>query len=1247
MPKELELIYLDQERQVQLHLRRDGDCRVAPAVSFDIPLESSENPDIGWYFQEYLDDPSDTTKSRAEGVESRLRNTGHRLFEVVFQSNQEAKDIYTAVCADDLNDYQLVVTSSSPSFLSQPWELLHEPEGGFLVPRLASLVRRSSAGTPPQFAGDLTTEQLNVLLVAPIPQAVGASTQQEAPAASLTEKLPIRGFGSLAMESLDVLDSLKVQVELDYLRPATVAALSEHLSQHPGHYHLVHLDGLVSSDPESLEFESDGDGASSVPASQIAEILSSAKVPVVLLTSWSTDTVSMLQTWPAAADRLAQAGVPYVVSVPFPLSTSAKELFVRSFYEALIQGKDIPSTVALARRALMANPHRVTPLGKAVFWDWIGPVVYQSQTYAPSPIDAEEAAPLAPSALPPQEEQQRAEEQLPHPGAYGLVGRRSELRHLEELFQQNPVVLLAGDAGVGKTELALGLARWLQNTSARSGGVFYSTFEVGAGLERIIHETGTGVSGLQFPDMSAQQQRRWLVDYLRERPSLLIWDGVQNISRPERQGSGLLDESEQSDLDSFLAEIAEAGQSWVLLVSRRREEAWLTTPHKVYELAGLERHDGLELGGKILEKAGVFDSVQGPQAEGRLGTDYLNLMNLINQNPLALQIALPLLKELPASVVSGEVEKRLSELAPNDQEESRDSCLTAVMDYSFSRMPRRSRIHLPFMSLFQNRAMMDILTHITQERVYRSVMGEELGWGACRTLMRSSRDAGFLEPVTPSVYQIHSALPWFYGRQLHRQVRSAGIARLEQEFVRVYADTADYFLESLNENPDSGATAILAEEGNLTQALGLALEAQQWHNAQLLVQPLAQVYRMQKRYSELRRLRQRLLDIVGADAQDAEAKGAIELWVFLLGTESSQATDLLELDRAEELSQQLMTYLTSQPNGESDPRTASIYHQMGVIDQHRRRLDGAEEWFLKSLAIIEDLDDPDLVAAVADDYHCLGQVRQTQRRYGEAKEFFSKGLDIHQRLQDEEEMVRDYRALGVASQYRFEYDEAESWFHRARDIIETNRDEETAVHIYHELATVFHARYQYDEAEDWYRQALDLSFQLGMEEQMAVEFHHLGLLAQNREMIFEDAEKWYLLALERYQKLGNRVGEGDEARQLGVLFHQQNRLDEAEEWYKRAGEIFQETEDPYRAARTYGQLGMVAEERNDLTSALEWVARTHQLAAGHNLALLEQVKTHLARLRDKYGEDDFVQWWRGFTGGDPPTDLDAATEPTG
>ena len=1225
MFKALEVIDLLDEKQVQLRFRRGEEIQTAPPVPFGVLLDQSLHQEIAWYFQDYLEDPFGGSGTRAQEVETSLRNLGRLMFEAVFRSNQEAQSQYSSAVADGIAAYQLTIVSTNPSFLALPWELLNEPDIGYLANRFSSVVRQVSMGPLSKFEGPLPSDQLNVLLVSSIASS-GA------------------GISSLAVEALDALDSVEAQVELDYLLPSTFATLTEHLSSRTNHYHMVHFDGFLSSDSDSLLFErTDGD-AEPVPATNVAAVLAAANVPIVLLNTGRSEPPDLQNSWSATAAGLAAGGVPLVVSLPSPLSSPARELFVQPFYRAIVQGTGVSSALAQARQALMGKPHRHSPSGEVVFWDWIIPTVYQSQTYTPVPIAAPVPSPASSPGIPASDSPSR-EDQLPQGGPHGLVGRRGEFHHLERLFLKGPVVLLSGLTGVGKTELALGLARWLSRTGSRPGGVFYTTFEVGAGVERVIHEAGTSVAGLDFADMPAQQQRRWLVEYLQDHPSLLIWDGLENAAGFPTPGGGLLDESEQSELDAFLREVADGGQSWVLLVSRRNEEPWLSTPHLDYELPGLGHHDALELGNNMLQQAGVFDSLQGGSAESQLGQGYFRLLELVKGHPLAMQIGWPLLKELPASLLEKEISKGIAELAPDDGEEARPSYLTALMDFSFSRMSHRSRAHLPFMYLFQRRVMMDILTHITQERVYRTVMGEELGWGACRTLLRSARDTGFMEPVTPSVYQIHQSFPWFYGRHLHRQLAASDILRLEQEFVRVYADTADYFMETLYENQDSGATAVLAEEGNLTQALGLALEAKQWGSAQILVQPLAQVYRMQKRHPELRRLRRQLLETVApnsGDASEAESAGGIDLWLYLVGTEASEAADLGELDYGEELNRQLLAYLTSQPGDGDDPRVAAVNHQLGVIAQRRWQLDEAEEWFLKSLAIIEHGEDR---AVAADDYHSLGQVCQYQRRYTEAQGWFKKSLEIHQRLQDEEEMIKDYRALGLTSQYKSEYDEAESWYQRAKDIVEEHRDEETAILIYHELATVNHARYSFDEAETWYRQALNLSDQLGKQEQMAVEFHHLGLLAQNRELFYEDAENWFLLALEKYEDLGDRRSAGDECRQLGVLFHEQKKLDDAEQWYLRARDMFDEVRDVQRTARIYGQLGMVAEDRGGLEEALEWVARTYSLTIDHDLPLLAQVKSHLGRLREKYGADRFTEWWQGFIGGDPPTDLDSSGIP--
>ena len=54
----------------------------------------------------------------------------------------------------------------------------------------------------------------------------------------------------------------------------------------------------------------------------------------------------------------------------------------------------------------------------------------------------------------------------------------------------------------------------------------------------------------------------------------------------------------------------------------------------------------------------------------------------------------------------------------------------------------------------------------------------------------------------------------------------------------------------------------------------MAQTGEQWDNVQLVLQPLAQVYKMQERVLELRRLRERLLPHVGPEADQAGTSGS-------------------------------------------------------------------------------------------------------------------------------------------------------------------------------------------------------------------------------------------------------------------------------------------------------------------------------------------------------------------------------------
>ena len=809
---------------------------------------------------------------------------------------------------------------------------------------------------------------------------------------------------------------------------------------------------------------------------------------------------------------------------------------------------------------------------------------------------------------------------LPPEGKYGLVGREEDIMTLERAFQESPAVLLTGPAGVGKSELACGFARHLAGRGERLGGVLFTSFEYGAGLCRVLHELGTTLRGVSFARLSLVQQREWITDYLRRNPCLLIWDNFENAVHH-------LDDVEVRELLDFLGEIAGDGFSYILVTGRSAD--WPGRNGEIewnhQKVAGLADPDARQLAGQILEGVGVEADT--------LDHGYQELLEILHGNPMAMRLLLPHLKEHTAS----ELAQELGHLSPGELAES--EIMNTALARSFLWLSPRTRIHLPFLAFLRQRVLLDVLTFITQEEVYSSVMGEEMGWGACRTLLREAQNAGILDSVSPSVYLIPSRVTSFLEQQLNDGLTPSQVSTLEDEFIRVYADLGDYFLDNLSsQSSESTVTGVLAEEASLLLVLHLAETRARWESAQLVLQPLGQVYKMQDRVPELRRLRRRLLSHIGGDPEQAERHGAVELWMYLQATEISDAIDRKELDAAEAICRTAMGYLESSARSDLQPQMASMNHYLGLIAQGRDQYEEAEGWYQKALAINEHLTENE--AECADIYHQLGLITYSLQRYEEAEGWHQKALEIRRRIEDEAEVAHECHRLALVAEGRHQLDDALEWYHRARTAYERVGDKASSAALYYRLGLIAQAQYQYEDAIEWYQRGLLVYEELEDETGGAGELYQLGVIAIQRHE-YQEAEEWLKQALGAYERLADEIGMANAHHHLGVVAHAQQRYQEAEGLYHTALEIFGRLEaGEVAAAITWGQLGLLADQHGNYPHAVWYVAHTYETATAHKLPLLSQVLIHLSSLRSKMGTPAFIRCWEEVSDSDILSELE-------
>ena len=809
---------------------------------------------------------------------------------------------------------------------------------------------------------------------------------------------------------------------------------------------------------------------------------------------------------------------------------------------------------------------------------------------------------------------------LPPRGRYGFVGRETELEALETALGEASIVLVTGPAGVGKTEFACELGRRMGEKGERPGGVLFTSFhydKYGGGLARVLHEIGTTLQGISFARRSLADQRRWAVDYLDQVPALLIWDDFG-------AAFDYLDPADVGAMVDFLRE-SSAGAARFLITGP--DDEWpksAALSYSTHDLGGLNEADSLALAGSTLQLAGVDP--------GDLDAGYRELLRSLQGNPVAMGAVLPHLD----SHAPGELADVLERYGRPGS-----GILDAALKASFSLLSDRTRAHLPTLALFRQRVLLDVLTFMTQGEVYASVMGEQMGWGACRTFLREARDHGILDSVSPSVYLIPPRVAPFLNRTLEDRLAPQDMATLDREFTRLYAGLGDYFLENLSsESADSTVTGVLAEEANLLRALELADTGAGWDDVQMVLQPLAQVYKMQERVHELRRLRGRLLARIGVEPAEAESKGAGELWMYLRGTEVHDSIARGELDEAEAICHQVLAHLESSGGPDGRPRSASIYHQLGLIAQGRDRHDEADDWYRRSLEINETLGNE---ADCADSYHQLGRIAQARRRFDDAKGWHRRALAVRQRLGDEAESAGECHRIALASEALGETEGALEWYHRARAGYEQAGDTAGGAAVYHRLGLASQARLDYEDARGWYQRALLAYEEIEDDTAGADDHYQLGVIALQTQQ-YEDAGESFRLALEGFRRREDGKAMADSYHQLGLVAHSRRRAREAAEWYQKALDAFVELGEEAASAGTWGQLGLLSEQISDYPRAVWYVAHAYEIASAHGLPLLDRARTHLSGLRERMGTEAFLLSWQSVSDTDILPHLEAGAE---
>src|SRR5579859_5492972 len=391
------------------------------------PLTQQERADLRWYLEEYWKWPFEGFAQRARGVEDLLPKLGKRLYESVFGSRQADRIVQKWLSTE--GEHQISIISAIPQVLSLPWELLHS-EQGYMVMRTqepVSILRRL-----PQSESTTTLTPfeppLRVLLVTARPQEAGF--------------IDPRG---IARELLDeVQEQIEAgAIELELLRPPTVAALRKRLRDKKRPVHVLHFDGhgafdeqirgqdehlLSGSGQGKLAFENDKGQLDLVEAGDLAQVLLNSGVKLAVLTACQSAMSSADDVFSSVAARLIQGGIDAVVAMSASVLVASATRYVEAFYRAIAEGISAPMAQEQARQDL--HDHRERHMirrrrdeeGQPVeLRDWWLPHYYQQR-----PLVLRATRPSGQLELKLAPASERLSESMPAEPRYGFSGRAYE-----------------------------------------------------------------------------------------------------------------------------------------------------------------------------------------------------------------------------------------------------------------------------------------------------------------------------------------------------------------------------------------------------------------------------------------------------------------------------------------------------------------------------------------------------------------------------------------------------------------------------------------------------------------------------------------------------------------------------------------------------------------------------------------------------------------------------------------------------
>lgn len=683
-----------------------------------------------------------------------------------------------------------------------------------------------------------------------------------------------------------------------------------------------------------------------------------------------------------------------------------------------------------------------------------------------------------------------------------ILGRDAELAILSGRLAQPDcrVLALVGPGGVGKTRLALDLARRVQ-ARFLDGVWFVSLLDLEPGTLPLAVAAALGLTLGSRP-----RPLRELLDYLSEKELLLVLDNFETFP----DGAGLVTEI-----------VRHASQVKVLITSRERP-ALSAAFH--FEVSGLQvPTEGNPAAVEASSAGQLF--IQGARRvrhDFAIGSEEAQAIRSICARvdglPLALELAAPWTRSLSCAAVLAAIDESIDFLATSypDMPE-RHRRMRAVIDQSWELLTPQEQEVFSRLAVFHASFTLPAAQEVAQA-----------GLDTLTALV----DKSLLARSPADRYTLHNLL-----RQYAQERLVAGGRELNQacrKHATYYCRLVLAHELALGQGDPEPSVRILEPEwGNARAAWQWAVDQSDEVLLADFSDGLFWWCQWSGRYQEGKGLFQQAIDRL--------APSGMPQTPWLAGVLVRAArfyTQLADYETAQAL------FTRSVPTLRQANQPAELAQALGywgdLARQHGAYAE-ARSLLEESVAGYRNLDTP---AGLARALGSLGAAVHRLGEYARAREYAQESLDLYRQAGHRWGTADALYRLGYVAYELGEFARAEGYYRESLELRRALSDPWGLARTANNLGIVYYDLGDYDRAEEYYQESLALRQELGDRRGMAVTLNNLGLIAAIRRQ-FEQAERLYRQSLEVCRQIDNQQGVTIALNNLGEVAAAQGRYDYA------------------------------------------------------------------------------------------------------